>query len=212
MAANTLTRDQAEAIRARYGAGGLSQQSLADEFGVSQVLVSLIVRGKVWGEKPKCAICGTEVDRKRWKHAFCSQACFIERRRQRAMEKHWRDNPKPEGRICPTCGDALPISKRANAAYCSTACEQAAHNATRKASWKTGERQERVSRAYIIARDSGRCHLCRKKCSPAEIHLDHLIPLSRGGTHEAANVRVACAACNLSKRADARNDQLLLVG
>lgn len=115
-----------------------------------------------------------------------------------------------EGRTCPHC--AGPVVGRSNKAYCSETCNQAAHNATKKATWKTGERQERVSRAYIIARDRSRCHLCRKKCDPSEIHLDHLIPLSRGGTHDAANVRVACADCNLSKRADARNDQLMLVG
>lgn len=39
-----LTQTQADEIRARYAAGGVSQQALADEYGVSQNAVSKIVR------------------------------------------------------------------------------------------------------------------------------------------------------------------------
>ena len=76
---------------------------------------------------------------------------------------------------------------------------EAAHNATRKASWKIGERQERVSRAEIIERDEATCHVCGKKCEPDEIHLDHVVALANGGTHDPENIKVACAPCNLSK-------------
>ncbi len=31
------------------------------------------------------------------------------------------------------------------------------------------------------------------------IHLDHLIPLSKGGTHTSLNVKWSCSFCNLSK-------------
>lgn len=31
------------------------------------------------------------------------------------------------------------------------------------------------------------------------MHLDHIIPLSKGGTHEPNNVRITHAKCNLSK-------------
>jgi 5-methylcytosine-specific restriction endonuclease McrA len=71
---------------------------------------------------------------------------------------------------------------------------------------------EHVSRAYIITRDGSRCHICGKKCRSSEIHLDHLVPISRGGTHTAANLRVACAHCNLSRGAGRIPAQLLLVG
>lgn len=39
------------------------------------------------------------------------------------------------------------------------------------------------------------CYLCG---GPPE-HLDHIVPLSRGGTHTPDNVAWACAPCNLSK-------------
>lgn len=43
-----LTMDQAEEIRIRYAAGGISQQRLADEYGVDQSNVSQIVLRKTY--------------------------------------------------------------------------------------------------------------------------------------------------------------------
>lgn len=58
---------------------------------------------------------------------------------------------------------------------------------------------ERVTRQEIIDRDEGTCYLCGKRCDPAEIHIDHIVPASRGGSHRADNLAVACAVCNISK-------------
>lgn len=41
-----LTQEQADAIRVRYAAGGISQQAIADEIGISQFAVSAIVRNE----------------------------------------------------------------------------------------------------------------------------------------------------------------------
>lgn len=201
MARNVLNRGKAEAIRARHRAGGLSHQKIADEFGVSQPMVSKILRGEAWVADVTCSICSTTFEPRGSTHAFCSESCFVVNRRRRAMDRHWRLNPKPQGRECPHCGDALSDAKRSDALFCRKACEQAAHNATRKASWKVGSRQERVSRAFIIERDGSMCHICGKKCEPEEIHLDHVVALAKGGTHEPENIKVSCARCNLSKGA-----------
>lgn len=48
-----------------------------------------------------------------------------------------------------------------------------------------------------IAFYGGRCAYCR---GPYE-HLDHVVPISRGGSNWAANIRPACSRCNLSKGA-----------
>lgn len=59
---------------------------------------------------------------------------------------------------------------------------------------------ERFTRAEIIARDHRTCYLChRTNLTDAEIHIDHDIPISRGGQHTRANVHVACLQCNLGK-------------
>lgn len=45
-----LTVAQVREIRQRYAAGGISQQALADEFGLHQTQVSRIIRRQEWGE------------------------------------------------------------------------------------------------------------------------------------------------------------------
>lgn len=45
-----------------------------------------------------------------------------------------------------------------------------------------------------------RCYLCFKTdLTRSDLHLDHVIPLSRGGSHTPDNVEWACATCNLRK-------------
>jgi 5-methylcytosine-specific restriction endonuclease McrA len=47
-----------------------------------------------------------------------------------------------------------------------------------------------------------KCHICGKrftKCDPATI--DHIIPLARGGVHNASNIALAHRDCNSSKGA-----------
>ena len=60
-------------------------------------------------------------------------------------------------------------------------------------------------RDAIKARDGYVCHYC-KQTGDAQYgpdgrpwHIDHLIPVSRGGTDEPSNLVVACATCNIDK-------------
>jgi DNA-binding MarR family transcriptional regulator len=43
-----LTEEQVLEMRARYAAGGVRQQDLAEAFGVTQALVGRIVRRLIW--------------------------------------------------------------------------------------------------------------------------------------------------------------------
>lgn len=63
-------------------------------------------------------------------------------------------------------------------------------------------RIESVNRLGIIERDARTCYLCRRSdLQDEQIHLDHVIPLSRGGAHSEDNLRVTCADCNIKKGA-----------
>lgn len=44
-----------------------------------------------------------------------------------------------------------------------------------------------------------RCYLCLESLIGKTIHIEHRIPISRGGTNWIANIAPACAECNLSK-------------
>ncbi len=46
----------------------------------------------------------------------------------------------------------------------------------------------------------GLCHYCGKSVPPAELTMDHLIPLSRGGKSERYNIVTACKECNNRKK------------
>ena len=121
----------------------------------------------------------------------------------------WAAPPK----VCPHCGTEFRNIKT-NAVYCSEKCNSSAHGSKRangRLPRGSGRRRD-IQRAYIIQRDKSTCYLCGEVCSPAEIHLDHVVPLSRGGSHDESNLRVSCAPCNLSKGASARGEQLLLIG
>ena len=48
MAHAKLSQGRAEEIRHRYAQGGVSQQRIADEMGISQALVSQVVHERVW--------------------------------------------------------------------------------------------------------------------------------------------------------------------
>lgn len=53
---------------------------------------------------------------------------------------------------------------------------------------------------YVISRDESKCQYCRKPLAEEEITLDHIIPVSRGGTNDSDNLCVACRSCNGKKK------------
>lgn len=57
-----------------------------------------------------------------------------------------------------------------------------------------------VARAWIIERDESTCYLCGKVCDRSEIHIDHIVPISKGGPHIESNLAVTCRTCNIAKR------------
>lgn len=45
------------------------------------------------------------------------------------------------------------------------------------------------------------CYWCRKRVKTSQVHVDHVVPLSKGGEHSVENLCVSCAKCNLTKQA-----------
>lgn len=59
---------------------------------------------------------------------------------------------------------------------------------------------EHVEKPVVWERDGGICHICNKPAERATWHLDHVVPLSRGGEHSYANTAVSHPYCNISKK------------
>jgi len=65
---------------------------------------------------------------------------------------------------------------------------------------RTGRRRKAVSpttRFLVFKRDLYTCRICR--CSGVALVLDHVIPVSRGGSDAMENLQVLCVPCNQGK-------------
>ena len=59
----------------------------------------------------------------------------------------------------------------------------------------------RAVRNAVIERDGYVCGICTLDVEPADVHLDHVIPYSKGGPHTIDNLRVTHSVCNMRKGA-----------
>lgn len=68
---------------------------------------------------------------------------------------------------------------------------------------------ERI-KTILRARDRGKCSVCGVDLInelEADVHIDHIVPLARGGCNDVVNLQLLCAGCNLRK--SARDEQVL---
>lgn len=54
----------------------------------------------------------------------------------------------------------------------------------------------------VLQRDGFRCQYCGFTGADTELHVDHILPVSRGGTDHVSNLITACKPCNLGKFTD----------
>lgn len=115
-----------------------------------------------------------------------------------------------EGRPCKTCGLTTRATASAQCVSCrnrrksearkrivellraSPKPEKPSDSKRRKVPHRTAER--------IVYLQAGRCACCRKRL--ADFHVDHIVPLARGGTNDRRNMQVLCPSCNLDKGAN----------
>lgn len=58
---------------------------------------------------------------------------------------------------------------------------------------------ERVDLKQILRDSNGLCGICKKPLDLFGIDFDHIVPLSKGGTHTADNIQTTHMRCNRSK-------------
>ena len=171
-----------------------------------------------------CVICGKAYTGKSGCH--CSGECRKEsaRRKQKARDVK---NHKTRVVKCRECGAAF-ITKYGDKrkSFCSPRCnnrhnkkanpEQKRDSNHRRRARMNGRRVSRVNRQEIFNRDNWICQICHKPVNrelknphPKSASLDHIIPLSLGGSHEPINCQLAHMICNSYKR-DQAHAQLRL--
>ena len=69
--------------------------------------------------------------------------------------------------------------------------------------YRTARHGSRGALVKLIVRQYGLCALCERRLPDniSDIHVDHIIPISRGGTSGEANLQATCAPCNMQKGA-----------
>ena len=55
------------------------------------------------------------------------------------------------------------------------------------------------TRFEVFKRDGFTCQYCGGKPPAAILHIDHITPVSAGGTNDLANLVTSCKDCNLGK-------------
>lgn len=161
----------------------------------------------------ECPRCAAPVLHSRVDLRFGCPACRTEKECRRCHEvKQLDDFNTHEGKgdrrtsYCKPCmADRSREWKAANPEKAQAAADL--NKARRRMAEATGEL---VSRAVVFERDGGKCHICRKAVDPRDWHLDHLWPLSRGGSHTYSNVAVSHPTCNMRKYAKVQPTQLLI--
>ena len=57
-------------------------------------------------------------------------------------------------------------------------------------------KQYKANRLRVLKRDDCTCYYCGSPANTA----DHIVPVSKGGTHEESNLVACCLACNSAKK------------
>lgn len=65
---------------------------------------------------------------------------------------------------------------------------------------KSKARELRNSQWWKRKRSSGRCYYCGRIFKPADLTMDHQIPIARGGKSTQGNLVPACKDCNNKKK------------
>jgi hypothetical protein len=102
--------------------------------------------------------------------------------------------------------------------YCSARCQQVS-NWRRKKARRRGATGILPATPEIYLRDGGICQICKKRVPrhrkfphPQFATLDHIVPITKGGTNDAVNIQLAHFRCNTAKGPRQRHDQQRLFG
>lgn len=109
---------------------------------------------------------------------------------------------------CPECGKRIRrVPAGGEFRFCSKRCKDTHHQRIRRGRIKSLPAPvERITLAALYERDGGRCGLCGEPVdkilrgpNPGAASVDHVIALTRGGTHTWRNVQLAHFGCNSAK-------------
>jgi len=72
------------------------------------------------------------------------------------------------------------------------------HNKRARKKLNGGKLSENIVQK-LLNFQKGKCAICRKSIKKPGFHLDHIVPLSKGGKNADSNAQLTCPTCNLKK-------------
>ena len=150
-----------------------------------------------------CVICDKVFKYPRVSKLTCSSTCARRLAHNKGKRKEYRSD------ICIMCGS--PFSTLDDKQICcSERCRRQRDTVIRNTRLKhlkeAGQLDETVTLRNVYLRFKGICQGCGNTLSfESEVtsdeypSVDHIIPLSKGGTHEWSNVQLLCRGCNIAK-------------
>lgn len=151
--------------------------------------------------------------------ADCRRAGEARRIREGRAAGRIKDVYTPSGpwtgsRVCRLCGVTFEAKSPRSAVCYSGACRARAHAdrvrpyTQQRRATKLAAEAELFEPREVFERDGWQCQLCdelvdreRRFPDPLSASLDHVLPLSKGGSHTLDNVQLAHFSCNSAKGA-----------
>jgi len=159
-----------------------------------------------------CAICGKTFLKSGSNQKYCSNICKAKAKSKRVIHT----------KTCKECGSTFKTDHD-KTEYCSTKCRNRYRRKKVRISKDkrltlNGKADYSISLKKLYQRDKGICHICGEKCNPKDYieknsvfiagerypSIDHVYPISKGGTHTWDNVKLAHRGCNAVK-----NDKII---
>ena len=146
-----------------------------------------------------CEQCGREYKSSEIKSRFCSKEC-----------KHKNSSIKCN---CSHCGREIEVLKskydKCKNHFCDTKCQYEYQSGKNSPNYNPNITDEERDRNYpeykdwrkaVYERDNYTCQICGATVNDgAKLEIDHIKPVSKGGTNDENNLQVLCQQCNREK-------------
>ena len=150
-----------------------------------------------------CVICGKTFTSKLPNRKYCCKTC-------KGRGSHGKGAYKTYNRVCTVCGKPFTTDKGYHTECCSDHCRRQLSRIERKNRYKhlkaIGKFDNSVTLENVFNKFNGICVCCGKVLSfDSDIYsddypsIDHITPISKGGTHTWDNVQLMCRKCNIQK-------------
>lgn len=122
-------------------------------------------------------------------------------------------NKQLENHVCKECLSRFKATNMGTI-YCSDTCRGRVADRKRRHRIRENGKVENIRLGQLIVRDNNVCYLCNGCCDREDYtitrdghfivgetypSIDHVVPISKGGTHTWDNVKLACFSCNTIK-------------